>query len=517
MMFRKKIFLFAVLALAFAAKAQQLKINELFNEGMVLQQKSKVLVWGTAIPSKEISINIQQKEFKGKANPDGKWEIALNNLQPGGPFTFSVISEGDTIKLKEVYVGEVWIAGGQSNMAWTLEKTNGGSEEIATASNKNIRFVLVPTLTYDGDRTRGDMNWHTATTENVSQLSGVAYFFAKSLQQKLGVPVGLICCYKGGTAAEVWMNRETLMQQKKHIPIVTNYENYQILLGKEKYDQLYNTYETKLKVYFDSIKSGFANATRPEEPMGEKHYKRPFGLYNTMFKRIIPYSAQGVIWYQGEANAPRSEQYQTLFPALINEWRKDFKNPQMPFYFVQLANYDHPAYGNRPMWAELREAQLLTWQKVKNTGMAVSLDAGEKNTIHPTNKKPVGERLAAIAFHETYKQPVPYSGPVFKSVKFESNKAVLTFDFVYDGLIANGELKGFTICGEDQKFVPAKAEIINNQIIVSSTNVSKPIAVRYGWANWTNANLTNKAGFPASPFRTDNFTLLSHDVLTPNY
>jgi len=514
---KKTIITYVFLFLTVCISAQQLTLNEIFNNGMVLQQKSSALVWGTAKPTANLSIKIQQKIFKSTSLPDGNWTVTLKNLQPGGPFRMSVYADKDSVVLNEVYVGEVWIAGGQSNMGWTLEKSDGGKEEIANAKNTNIRFVMVPAVLYEGDRTRGDMNWRTATTENVSQISGVAYYFAKELQAKLKVPVGILCCYKGGTAAEVWMSRETLLQNPDHAPIVEAYEKYLADLGAAKMEEINSTYDKNLKIYFDSVKAGFANAVRPAEPLGNHNYKRPYGLYNTMQKRIIPYTSKGVIWYQGEANAPRAEQYRTLFPALINEWRTDFKNPKLPFYLVQLANYDHPSYGTRPMWAELREAQLMTWQKVKNTGMAVSLDYGEKNTIHPTNKKPVGERLAAIALHNDYKFDIPFSGPVYKSVKFENGKAIISFDYIYSGLTSNGDLKGFSICGEDKKFVPAHAEVVNNKIVVTSESISKPVAVRYGWANWTDANLKNKEGFPASPFRTDNFELLSHGIKAPNY
>ncbi|HRZ97842.1 MAG TPA: sialate O-acetylesterase, partial [Paludibacter sp.] len=426
--------------------AQKLKLGELFNEGVVLQQNSKVLIWGFAAPIEDVLVKIQGKSYKSKTDSKGNWTVKLNNLKAGGPYSMTTYCSTDSIQLNEVYVGEVWVAGGQSNMGFTLEKSDGAKAEIENAKNKNIRFVLVPIVNYEGEKVRGDMNWRTATTENVGPMSGVAYFFAKQLQEKLNVPVGIICCNKGGTAAEVWMSRETLLKNTYHAPIVTSYENYLSNLGKEKYEQLFSAYEKELKVYFDSVRLGY-KAIRPVEPMGDKHYKRPFGLYNTMLKRIIPYTSKGVIWYQGEANATRAEQYRTLFPALIDEWRSDFKNPKMPFLFVQLANYDHPSYGEKPVWAELREAQLLTWQKVKNTGMAVSMDVGNKNDIHPTNKKPVGERLAATALNTVYKMKIPYSGPVFKSMKIKENQIILTFDFVYSGLSSKGELKGFTVCG----------------------------------------------------------------------
>lgn len=236
-----------------------------------------------------------------------------------------------------------------------------------------------------------------------------------------------------------------------------------------------------------------------------------------MLKRVIPYSVKGAIWYQGEHNSSRGKQYQTLFPALIEEWRTDFKNPDMPFLFVQLPGYANADSNNRPIWPELREAQLLTWQKVPHTGMAVTNDIGEKETIHPPHKEPVGKRLALIAFNQVYGMDIPYSGPVYESVKFKGNEAILSFNFVYDGLKADGDLKGFSICGKDKIFVPAKAVITDNHVIVYAQGVDSPVAVRYDWANWTIGNLINSADLPASPFRTDNFPLLSEGNKTDKY
>jgi len=505
------------LILCIYADAQKLKLAELFNEGAVLQRNSKVTVWGTSAPASNVTVNVLGKHFQSKSDNNGVWNMNLSALKEGGPYSMQVICSNDTVNLKEIYIGDVWIAGGQSNMGWRLDQNDGAKDHIANATNKNIRFVMVPYLAYEGDKTRGDMNWRAATTEYVSEMSAVAYFFAKDLQTKLNVPIGIICCYKGGSGAETWMSRESLLKNPELAPIVENYESYYSKLGKNNYLELCANYENALKQYRDSVKAGNTTIKSPKEPMGERNYNRPYGLYNTMLKRIIPYSVKGTIWYQGEHNSPRAEQYRTLFPAVIEQWRSDFKNPNMPFLFVQLANYANTGYGDRPLWAELREAQLLTWQKVKNTGMAVSIDVGEKNTIHPPHKEPVGKRLSAISFNTVYGINVPYSGPVYKSVEFKANQAILSFDFVYDGLKVNGELQGFIICGADKQFIPAKAEIKNNQIIVWAESVTSPTAVRYGWANWTEANLKNSADFPATPFRTDDFPLLTAGIRTTKY
>ncbi len=497
--------------------AQNLKLAEIFNEGAVLQRNSKVNVWGTSSAAANVTVSIQGKQYQSKSDKSGTWSVELSALKEGGPYAMNVISAKDTIKLNEIYVGEVWLAGGQSNMAFMLVNSDNGKDEIARAVNKNIRFVMVPYKAYEGDKNRGDMNWRTATTENVEKISAVAYYFAKNLQAKLNVPVGLICCYKGGSGAETWMTRESLLKNPELAPIVENYENYFSKLGKTKYLELVSDYEKDLKSYQDSVKAGNKNAKNPKEPMGEQNYNRPYGLYSTMLQRVIPYSVKGALWYQGEHNSPRAEQYRTLFPAMIQEWRSYFKNPDMPFLFVQLPGYANADSRNRPTWPELREAQLLTWQKLKNTGMAVAIDLGNKTNIHPTHKEPVGNRLAAIAFNTVYGFDIPYSGPVYKKVDFKANQAILSFDFLYGGLKAEGELKGFSICGTDKNFVPAKAEIKNTQVIVYAEGVTSPVAVRYGWENWPETNLTNSTGLPASPFRTDDFPMITAGIRTTKY
>lgn len=497
------IFLFSIL------NAQNLKLAEIFNEGAVLQRNANVTVWGTSTPKSFVSVNIQGKQIQTKSNSDGKWSLDLTALKEGGPYELSVNSAKETLKINEIYVGEVWIAGGQSNMAFMLQNSDNGKEEISQAKNTNIRFVMVPFKAYDGDKNRGDMRWRTATPENVASMSAVAYYFAKDLQAKLNVPIGVICCYKGGSGAETWMSRESLLKNGVTAPLVENYDKNYAKRGKEKYFELLAKYNKDLKQYNDTTKEGRAALKKPSEPMGEQNFNRPGALHDTMLKRVIPYTTKGAIWYQGEHNSPHAGQYRTLFPAMIEQWRADFKNANLPFLFVQLPSYANADANNRPTWPELREAQLLTLKNVKNTGMAVTIDLGEKTNIHPTHKEPVGKRLAAIAFNQVYGFDIPYTGPIFKNVEFKGAQAILSFDFVYSGLKADGELQGFSICGDDKQFVPAKAVIKDNQIVVFAEGLSTPTAVRYGWENWTEANLKNSADFLASPFRTDNFPLVT--------
>ncbi|MEI8271230.1 MAG: sialate O-acetylesterase [Paludibacter sp.] len=253
------LFLFSIIS------AQNLKLGELFNEGAVLQRNAKVTVWGTTAPSTGVSVSIQGKQVQSKSDKAGNWTVDLSALKEGGPYEMSVSSAKESLKINEIYVGEVWIAGGQSNMGFMLQTAVGGKEEAANAANKNIRFVMVPYKPYEEYKTKGDMNWHTATTENnVASMSAVAYYFAKDLQQKLNVPVGVICCYKGGSGAETWMTREWLLKSVETAPIVQKYENYLSDMGKQKYEELFRNYEADTKVYRDSIKAGIKNLVHPK-------------------------------------------------------------------------------------------------------------------------------------------------------------------------------------------------------------------------------------------------------------
>jgi sialate O-acetylesterase len=484
-----------------------------FSNNMVLQRNVRVTLWGNAQPNEEVNISLQGQAAKIKADKSGCWEAVLSPLAAGGPYALSVLTaNGATQKLDSIYVGEVWLAGGQSNMAFRLDQSYESERHIAEANNPDIKFMLVPHVYYKGHQVKDSlMVWRNATAQDVGMMSAVAYFFAKKLQAELDVPVGVVCCYKGGTPAEAWMTRELLAANDDFSPILTRYEKILENLGVQGVEQEFTSYSAQLREFKAAEKRGEKDIKRPVEPMGPYNPKRPVGLYETMLSRIIPFTFAGILWYQGEANASRAEQYRTLFPALIDLWRNKFRNPALPFLFVQLSSYGHPAYGEKPVWAELREAQLHTWQNVSNTAMAVSIDVGEKDDIHPTRKEVVGLRLSAAALATVYGGSNVYSGPVYKSMKVKEGMAWLDFTHVGKGLAAQGDsgLQGFSICGSDRKFVPAQAGIEGAQVKVWADDVSKPVAVRYGWSNYANANLFNLDGFPASPFRTDSFDLVT--------
>jgi sialate O-acetylesterase len=448
-------------------------LSQLFSDNMVLQQKDKVAVWGRSTTNNKVVITTSWSKKKIVVEPyaNGNWKGKITTPKAGGPYTIT-FNDGESTTLKDVMIGEVWVCSGQSNMEMPLEgwgKINNYKQEIAEANYPNIRLINVEkaTSTQPLNDAKFSLGWQPCSPASVSNFSAVAYFFARNIQQHHNVAIGLIQTAYSGTPAESWVSGPSLKTMPAYDSIVT------------------------------------VVSSKPGSP---KDSHIPTVLYNAMINPIIPYGIRGVIWYQGEGNATKAQQYKTLFPLLINDWRKNWGNKDFPFYFVQLANFtdvkDEPVEST---WAELREAQLQTL-KVPNTGMAVAVDLGVAKDIHPKNKQDVGLRLALIARSKIYKENIPYSGPVYRRYAVKGDRVTITFKELNGGLLAKGDtLKGFAIAGADKKFHWAQAKIAGNKIVVCSADVKEPVAVRYAWANNPLCNLYNKAGLPASPFRTDNW------------
>jgi sialate O-acetylesterase len=342
----------------------------------------------------------------------------------------------------------------------------------------------------------------------VASFSAVAYFFGRDLAKTLDVPIGLIHTSWGGTPAEAWTSRAALLAEPslKYMP-----EREAHALAD--YPKAIDRYIDGLKKYKETVSEAVAHGQDfpppPAPPSTPVHAWASATLYNGMIASIIPYAIRGAIWYQGESNAGRAYEYRTLLPAMIRNWRTDWKQGDFPFLIVQLAPFMKiEAEPKESAWAELREAQLYTTQTVLNAAQAVITDVGDETDIHPRWKEPVGARLALAARALAYGEKIEYAGPVYKSMRVDGNKAVLSFDHVGGGLVAKGgPLVGFTLAGEDRKFVKAEAEIQDDRVVVWSEKVSKPVAVRFGWANYPVVNLWNKDGLPATPFRTDHFPM----------
>lgn len=451
--------LLAALLFPFAATAD-VTPNPLFTDGAVLQRGQVVPVWGTAEDGEKVTVEFDKQKVSTTARA-GKWRVNLQPLEAGGPFEMKITGK-NSVTIKGLLVGEVWVCSGQSNMDWRLKQIDTKKEHQDKANHPKIRmFTVARTLAIE-PQSEAKGAWIECSPQTVGNFSAVGYFFARDLHENLKVPVGMINSSWGGTVAQAWTSLE----------------------GFDRHPEL--------KGFIDTVKA--IREKPPEKGLNQNH---PTVLYNGMIAPIVPYGMKGVIWYQGESNARESKQYQTLFPALIANWRKQWKQGDFSFLYVQIA----PFKGQPP---EIREAQLLTLAKTENTAMAVTTDVGDANNIHPANKEPVGHRLALAARALAYGEKIEYSGPLYQSMKVDRGTIQLSFTHAGGGLVAkDGDLKGFTIAGPDKKFVPAKAVIKGDKVIVSADEVKSPKAVRYGWENVPDVNLFNKADLPASPFRTD--------------
>jgi len=491
-----------------------IKLPAIIGDNMVLQQGKAVAIWGWAEPGEEVmaSVSWQPMQWGVKADKDGKWRFNVTSPKAGGPYEITLKGK-NTITIKNILAGEVWVGSGQSNMQMSVESSANSREEMAAAKYPRIRLFSVEREVADKPKDDCKGAWVECSPETVPGFSAAEYFFGRELHKELDVPIGLVHTSWGGTPAEAWTTSEMLASDEDFKPILTRFEE-----AMAKYPQAKAEYDQKIKEWEEAAKkareAGTAAPGRPGEPFGPGHPHSPAGLYNAMIAPLIPYGIQGAIWYQGESNAGRAYQYRELFPAMIQSWRKSWGQGDFPFLFVQLANFmavkDEPTDS---AWAELREAQLRTLS-VPNTGMAVIIDIGDEKDIHPKNKQDVGKRLATWALGTTYGKKPVYSGPLYKSMKVDGNKVILSFDHVGGGLTAKGDgpLKGFAVAGEDKKFVWADAKIEGDSVVVSSEQVAAPVAVRYAWADNPISNLYNKEGLPASPFRTDDWPGVTVDA-----
>ena len=475
------------------------KLPALFSEHAVLQRGMPVPIWGTADAGEEVTVSFAGQTQTTKAGADGKWKVTLQPLKEADSLDLTVKGT-NTLTVKDIAVGEVWVNSGQSNMAFTLNRDANGQATIAAAGDPQLRMFIVATKSSDTPLAETPGKWSVATPADAPRFSAVGYYFARELRKALKVPVGMLSTSVGGTPAEAWTSHETLAASADLKPVFEAQEAaiklWPAALAK------YQENEAKILAQWQANveKAKAAGSPEPRKPTAPldptKSPKRPSGLYNAMIAPLQPYAIRGAIWYQGESNNGRADLYHALFSTMIGNWRKAWGEGDFPFYFVQIA-------PNQAMTPELREAQLLTAKTVPHTAMAVITDYGTPRNIHPPQKEPVGTRLSLAARALTYGEKIEYSGPTFDSLKIDGGKAVLKFQHAAGLMARDGDLKGFTIAGEDKKFVPAKAEIKGDTVTVAAEAVSRPVAVRYGWANVPDVNLYNSAGLPASPFRTD--------------
>jgi sialate O-acetylesterase len=445
----------------------EVKLPSIFSDNMVMQQQTEAALWGTATANSNVRITTSwnRKTYSAKAGADGKWKIKVSTPVAGGPYSIT-ITEGKTIVLRNVLIGEVWVCSGQSNMEMPMkgfmnQPITGSNEFIATSSRHQIRMITVPKVTSLTPLDDFEGSWKLCEPENVSQFSATAYFFGLMLSQALDVPVGLINTSWGGTRIEPWISE-----------------------------------------------SGFGDfdwVTLPDKSVRQEKLSQqtPTVLYNAMINPIAGYGIRGAIWYQGESNRNEYARYEKLMPGLALNWRAVWGIGEFPMYYVQIAPYDYGLTGANS--AFLREAQLKASTAIPNFGMACIMDTGEKDCIHPANKKAAGDRLAYLALAKTYgKKGFACEGPVLKEMLIEGNQVKLKFNNCPNGLTSFGKgLECFEVAGANKRFYPAQAFITSAGITLFAPQVNQPIAVRYAFKDFVIGDLFNTEGIPASSFRTD--------------
>ena len=451
-----------------APASAAVKLPAVIGDNMVLQRGEAVPIWGWDDPGTQVTVTLGDSKVTGTADDQGKWCVRLPAMTAGGPHTLTVAGT-TSVTVANILVGDVWLCSGQSNMEWSVANSNNPQEEIAAANHPRIRHIKIPHVPADTPQQDvASSGWQVCSPQTVSGWTAVGYFFARHLQQELDVPVGLIGSNWGGTRIEPWTPPVGFQQ----VPAL-----------RDIADKL------------DSFPTRNAD--------GKINHQSPLALYNGMIAPLVPYGIRGALWYQGESNNGEGMLYFEKKKALIGGWRALWNKPDLPFYFVQLAPF---RYGGEPKnLAGIWEAQTATLS-LPHTGMAVTVDISNLTDIHPRNKQDVGKRLALWALAQLYgKTDLVYSGPLYKSMAVEGNKIRLAFDHVGSGLVArDGQpLNWFTIAGEDKEFVAAQAEIDGATVVVSADSVANPVAVRFGWTQEAEPNLSNKEGLPASPFRTD--------------
>ena len=440
----------------------EVKLAALIGSDMVLQQGARLPIWGWAEEGETVTVAIAGQAVSGKAGDDGRWQVTLGKLDvtPNDkPLEMTITGDsGDSIRLKNILVGEVWVCSGQSNMEMGVGAAKDGQAEIAAANYPGIRLFGVPKERAREPARDVDVDWEVCSPKTLGSggwggFSAASYFFGRELHKELKVPVGLIFAAWSGTPAEEWTSRKALAAEPSLKSMIDKYE----------------------------VSS----------------------LYNGMIAPLIPFAIRGTVWYQGEANVGRGAQYQILLPTMIRNWRTDWAQGDFPFGIVQIAPFFYGGDGTAE--AEVWEAQLKTVQSVTNTGIALTMDIGDLDEIHPKDKQDVGHRLALWALAKVYNRPIVYSGPIYKSMAIEGEKIRIAFDHVGGGLVSRDgkALTEFTIAGADKTFLPATAEIDGRTVVVVSDAVTKPVAVRFAFCGTAQPNLANKEGLPAAPFRTD--------------
>ncbi len=480
----------------------QLELGTPFQDGAVLQREKPVPIWGTADPGAEVKVDFAGQSVSAKAGPDGNWSVQLAALPASATGSeLTVSSAGKSRIVHNVLVGEVWVCSGQSNMAFKVKNVVNAEAEMAAANFPQIRQLLVSPKIADEPQARVSAQWTSATPDTVGNFSATAFFFGRELYRALGVPIGLINASVGGTGIEAWMSAEGLAADSNYPAIKQRWTE-----AVEAFPVRFEEFKDKRQKWADAKAQAESEGKEfkripPRRPPGPGDKNQLSGLFNGMVHPLLPYAVRGIIWYQGEHNAFRHSEYASLLKGLIGQWRRDFGQGEIPFYFVQLPNLDHKIDQTKTAWAFLREAQSKALS-LPQTGMAITIDVGDPNDVHPKNKQDVGKRLGLLALARTYAKGGLASGPLFDKATVEGSAIRVSF-LEADGLEIRGNPESsFSVAGADGVFHPAAASVSGTSVLVTSRSVSHPEVARYAWANNPTVVLFNGAGLPAAPFQT---------------
>lgn len=504
----------ATAALGFVAFSSlaDVKMPAIFSDHMVLQAKTRLPVWGWADPGEKVTVTVGNRSASTVTGADGKWSVKLGDLKTGDTLEMTVAGK-NSITIRDVLVGEVWLGSGQSNMEWPVRLSNNPEEEAKAAVHPQIRMFTVKKNPSPKPLDDCEGTWNVCTPENVPNFSATLYFFGRELHRELGVPVGLIHSSWGGTPVESWASPEVQQRQPEMKPLLDSWATrlavpFDAAKARADYDRQMADWKTAA----DKAKAEGKPVPRQPQMASDQAFSnwRPGNLYNGMISPIIGYAIQGAVWYQGESNANSLESgalYHLQLATMIQDWRKRW-GTTFAFGIVQLPEFHGPVAEpvQHTGWVLVRESMLKTLSLPK-TGMAVALGLGDPKDIHPRNKQDVGRRLASWALDEVYDvEGFAEGGPLLAKHKIRKNEVVLTFKNTDGGLGTLGkEVKGFAIAGADKKWVKAEARLDGDTVVVSSPQVPEPVAVRYAWADNPDFSLCNGMGLPASPFRTDDW------------
>ena len=542
----------AILFVAHFTLLAKVRLPSVFSDHMVLQRAATVPVWGQADAGEPVTVEFAGQKKSAAADANGKWLVKLDSLPASTESRELLVTGKDSsVKISDVLVGDVWLAGGQSNMGFPLNSAHNAAEVLPQAGDSQLRFFIVKTKTAAEPQSDCAGKWDISTPDTAKNFSGVAYFFAREIRRDQKVPIAVLQAPWGGTDIETWISLAGLKQNPplskpldRWNKALADYEKIQansnLVAAYEKdlkqwQAEVAPAFNAAMKKYNDDKAAGNEVVPRPQPSRPEPTNPDPMGMpspsrrpstptvnFNSMIAPLVPYAVRGAIWYQGENNGGRGLEYRELFPRLIEDWRSQWTKSggaDFPFLFVQLpCNGADATPVAESGWPWLREAQLLTL-KVPRTSMAITIDVGNPKDVHPKDKIDVGQRLALVAKKLVYGEQVVASGPLYQNFKVETDgKVRVRFIETGSGLtigqqpwcapgvlpFPKDKLIGFFIAGADKKWVEAEAKIDGDSVVLSSRQVPNPMAVRYGWANSPRCNLYNKAGLPASPFRTDN-------------